>query len=934
IDACIAFANDIVAKGMNVIVEIGTIAEEEAESSARGMIEIRVDRVTYPVVFDHIPKPVREDFPKLVIADGSLEVMQRGLDVVMKELYDHMSAAMSERIGTFKRDNMRLRCMLGVERQRVDHLLRTLQAYNAAKNPGTKTDIENEQQDENVEVNGNNGNGIGNGNGNPNVKNGGTHEANVSLEKSNKNVIGLTDVINLPVNVSLLYTKGSDGLSPKDGFFKACNRLKSEGMLGGIFVWSADSSKNLSFRAEIITVPKDIEISIVVLADARIKRACSVKRIMKNLEKPILIKEQEVYVEALLKRFSSTYEDPMSELNNIRQKKGLVQLYIDAFDVIMTKMEIPKAQEVSFFIGGLDKKIEMTGEAFQANIMLIPLGGYEIVLGVQWLGTLGDIVCNFLKLRMKFMYHGKKVILRGVPQAALQWMQGNQLGARLFSMALYVYPSSGIQAELMSTFIITEPTNVHSSLSPLLHKPYRHPPTQKDAIEAMVTELLKSGVIREIHSPFSLPIVMVKKKDGTWRMCVDYRALNKKIVKDKFHIPIIEELIDEFFGAQVFTKLDLRSGYHQIRMSKEDIPKTTFRTHQGHYEFLVMPFGLTNAPSTFQALMNEVFAPFLREFILVFFDDILVYSKDMTEHVKDAQAAFESLKSAMINAPVLARPNFQEEFTIETYASDEGIRAVLQQGHQIAFLSRSLSPRHKGLSTYEKELSIVRIQASWECDPSIQQIINQVKDGPVAGSKFTWKSDQLKRNVKLVIGVDADLRQELLNFYHDEPLGGHSKVEASYKILKVVFYWKGMKKFVREHGLPSSHGKTVILVIIDRLSKDSHVEAVDRTLVAREAAIAVLQFHVDRAQKRMKVFADKKRSDRIFVPFKGVPTTSIPLPCCNKEGLITALPVTMLDRKIAKVRNTTVVYWLVQWSNGNADDATWEVAIELQAKYP
>jgi hypothetical protein len=480
------------------------------------------------------------------------------------------------------------------------------------------------------------------------------------------------------------------------------------------------------------------------------------------------------------------------------------------------------------------------GVDFVTDVFTLDLKNCDMIFGIQWLATLKTIVCNYEEMWMAFTWQGQEVFIKGNDPVTMETVRLKQLNGLLCSASLVseinmcslrsinsqergtgLQPGlaanttfTSLQAEYQELFAEPKglpPPRSHDHNIPLKEgsnpvnlRPYRHSSLQKDVVEQMVKEMLGSGTIQHSHSPFSSPIVLVKKKDGSWRLCIDYRALNQLTIKDKFLIPLIDELLEELVGASVFSKIDLRSGYHQIRMAPDDIYKTAFKTHNGHYEFLVMPFGLTNAPATFQSLMNNLFRDQLRKFILLFFDDILIYSHSMTEHIdnlrtvfiilqtnlmyakaskcvfcsphveylghvisaarvstdphkieailnwplpcnikqlrgflgltgyyrrfvkgygiickpltqllkkdayrwnEEATSAFNQLKHAMTQPPVLALPYLTQQFIIETDASSRGMGAVLMQaGHPIAFISKSFGVKQQALSTYEREL--------------------------------------------------------------------------------------------------------------------------------------------------------------------------------------------------------------------------------------
>ncbi|GKC99597.1 putative reverse transcriptase domain-containing protein, partial [Tanacetum coccineum] len=183
--------------------------------------------------------------------------------------------------------------------------------------------------------------------------------------------------------------------------------------------------------------------------------------------------------------------------------------------------------------------------------------------------------------------------------------------------------------------------------APVARAPYRLAPSEMKELSDQLKELSDKGFIRPSSSPWGAPVLFVKKKDGSFRMCIDYRELNKLTVKNRYPLPRIDDLFDQLQGSSIYSKIDLRSGYHQLRVREEDIPKTAFRTRYGHYEFQVMPFGLTNTPAVFMDLMNWVCKPYLDKFVIVFIDDILIYSKNKKEHAEHLKLILEFLKEQL-----------------------------------------------------------------------------------------------------------------------------------------------------------------------------------------------------------------------------------------------------------------------------------------------
>ncbi|GJY27533.1 putative reverse transcriptase domain-containing protein [Tanacetum coccineum] len=418
--------------------------------------------------------------------------------------------------------------------------------------------------------------------------------------------------------------------------------------------------------------------------------------------------------------------------------------------------------DVSYVVELADRRISKTntilrgcmlgllGHPFNIDLMPVELGSFNVIIGMDWLANHhAVIVCDEKIIRIPY---GDEVLI----------VQGDR-------------NDKGKKSKLS----IISCTKTHKYIEKVFPEDLPKLP-QTRQVEFQIDLVLGAAPTKLFT--LGSPGLVYQKKDGSFRMCIDYRELNKLTVKNRYLLLRIDDLFDRLQGSRVYYKIDLRSGYHQLRVREEDIPKTAFRTRYGHYEFQVMSFGLTNAPAVFMDLMNRVCKPYLDKFVIVFIDDILIYSKSEEEHAKHlklylellkkeelyaklpkcefwlskltqknvrfdwsekAEAVFQLLKQKLCSAPILALPEGSKNFVVYYDASRKGLSAVLIKWERvIAYASRQLKIHKKNYTTHDLELGVV--EARKEKNVGTEDLCGMIKkleqrtDGTLCLNGRSW----------------------------------------------------------------------------------------------------------------------------------------------------------------------------------------------------
>ena len=314
-------------------------------------------------------------------------------------------------------------------------------------------------------------------------------------------------------------------------------------------------------------------------------------------------------------------------------------------------------------------KVTIASHEFEVDLIVLYIHDFDIILGMDWLAK-HRITVDCYRKEVQFCQPGEpEVIFCGERKilctSLIKVIQANKmLHKACQGYLVYAIESGNSEMQMAEVLMVNEFFDVFPedlpglppdreiefeielapSKDPIFIAPYRMARVELKELKVQMEELLSKGFVKTSTSSWGAPVLFVKKKDGSLHLCIDYRQLNKVTIRNQYPLPRIDDLFDELQGAKVFLKIDLRSRYHQLKVRREDVPKTAFKTRYGHYEFLVMPFVLTNAPAAFMDLMNRVFGPYLDKFVIVFIADILVYSSSKEEHAEHLRIVLQTLR--------------------------------------------------------------------------------------------------------------------------------------------------------------------------------------------------------------------------------------------------------------------------------------------------
>nr|GEY04979.1 putative reverse transcriptase domain-containing protein [Tanacetum cinerariifolium] len=533
--------------------------------------------------------------------------------------------------------------------------------------------------------------------------------------------------------------------------------------------------------------------------------------------------------------------------------------------------------------------------------------------------------------------------------------------------------------------------------TPVARAPYILAFSKMQELSDQLQELAGRGFIRSSTSPWGARVLFVKK-DGSFRMCIDYQELNKLTVKNRYPLPRIDDLFDQLQGSSVYSKIDLRSSYHQLRVRDEDIPKTTFRTRYEHYEFQVMPFGLTNAPAVFMDLMNRVCKPYLDKFVIVFIDDILIYSHNKEEHTnhmriilelpikeklyakfskcnfwinivqflrnvidiqgihiaksltelthknkkyiwgENQESAFHMLKLKLCEAPILALPKGNDDFVVYCDASHQGLRAVLMQREKvIAYSSRQHKSHEENYTTHDLELGAKELnmrQRHW-----LELLADYDYDIRYHPGKTNPKLRQSKKKTSKLRTYEEWTKH--LKYVPMELVV--SRIEVGYHSLAAPFEALYGRK-CRSHVC---------------WAKVGDVQFTGPKII-HETTEKIVQI-----RQRLQATRDQQRSYANILKRVGPVAYKLELPgelrnvyntfhvsslkkCLSTESLVNPMkelrlddklsfmeePVEIMDREVKQLKQSRVLIVKVRWNSRRGPEFTWEREDQIRAKYP